>query len=537
MYSSATRRLSLPFSTQRTSDSGVEAAAVFAVAEFERSKGGGFIARQPEEKLVYISKIGYPLWLFPKNNQTFVFDGFADSSFGISYFEVPSAKEFMENLEANSRPREKYTAFLSDYSSYFQRSIKEKQFVFRGLIASQDFKGEFNVYRKEAIEAVSANFGLLSPSLDEVAISAVIGEFDKLQLFLREDAEKLPECQRLLTKTTSQYITELDYESEAALEETNAKIKAQEEIVNPKVAKLTKEYKQKMKSLTDSFEKELENLQKQNAKTVKSIRATEEKIRLCQREGDAQAERNHKIYAKRWKDKVKQTQKELGTLKKELKTNEDKTKKISKQQSQEISQLNFALDAEIKFARQPLRELETARDAKVLAFKQETEKLLKQEKPVMESLDKSIKLREAVRINFEGLSISDPGLRNSGLYYVPFYVACYEVGLTRRYLIVPPSTVGDADFSSKLKSTLGISKSKNLLVPRFKAIGALIGKVQALTKQNMVFESQLASLAQRNNLLSNVGFRENVEKGLGYLKREGWLSDKQQLTLSSRLKS
>jgi hypothetical protein len=74
-------------------------------------------------------------------------------------------------------------------------------------------------------------------------------------------------------------------------------------------------------------------------------------------------------------------------------------------------------------------------------------------------------------------------------------------------------------------------------MPRFKAITALIDKVQVLTKQNAMFESQLNGLAQRNNLLNNGLFRENVERGLVYLKHEGWLSDKEQQVLSSRLKS
>ena len=61
--------------------------------------------------------------------------------------------------------------------------------------------------------------------------------------FLREEAEKLPECIRLINKTTSQYITELDYEAAAVKEEADAKIRAQEELVNPQIAKLNKDYK------------------------------------------------------------------------------------------------------------------------------------------------------------------------------------------------------------------------------------------------------------------------------------------------------
>ena len=176
---------------------------------------------------------------------------------------------------------------------------------------------------------------------------------------------------------------------------------------------------------------------------------------------------------------------------------------------------------------QPLMELEAARDAKILAFKLETDRLLKQKKPVIESLYRSIKLREAINANFEGLGIQVQGLKNPGLFHVPFYVACYEAGLAKRYLIIPPSTITAVDFSAKLKGAFGMSKIKDLLTPRFKAITALIDKVQDLTKQNSAFEGQLNDLSQKNNLLSNSLFMENVAKGLVYLKHEGWLSDRE----------
>ena len=74
-----------------------------------------------------------------------------------------------------------------------------------------------------------------------------------------------------MKKTTSQYVTEIDYEAVAAKEEADAKIKAQQEFINPQIAKLNKEYSRKIKDLTESFDKELESLQKLKAKTEKFI--------------------------------------------------------------------------------------------------------------------------------------------------------------------------------------------------------------------------------------------------------------------------
>ncbi len=536
MLTSAPKRFILPFSNSKTSSTEVEAASVFAFAEFNRSKGGGFIARKPEEKLVCLSKVGYPLWLVPKNDLIFVFDGFTDASQRVSYLESPSVRGFMESLETNSKPRENYYTFLLDHTNYFQKSIKEKQFVFRSLIVNLDFKTEFIGYRKEAAELTGQiNLALLPSVVEESTITSMLSDFEKLQLAERDEALKLPECIRLVNKTTGQYITELDYEAEAATEEMNAKIRALEEFVNPQIAKLNKDYKVKIGKLADRFEEELDRLQKMKAKTKKSIENNESKIKQFENEAKSQATKNHAIYEKRWKDKIKQTKKEVKELKKDLSAIDGNSKKISKQKTQEISQLTYQLDSEVKLARQPLLDLQAAREAKIRVFKLEAEKLFRLEKPVLEDLNKSITLRESFKTNFEALGFKDQSLKSPALFYIPFLAVCYEAGLNRRYFMLAPSKISFLDFSAKLKGAFGLSKTKDLLVPRFKAITALISKVEDQAKQNSRFESQLYDLTQRNNLLDNTAFRENITKGLSYLKGEGWFSDNEQQSLSNRL--
>ncbi len=314
--------------------------------------------------------------------------------------------------------------------------------MFRSLIVNLDFKSEFIGYRKEAAEITGqVNVALLSPVLDGSTITSMLSDFEKLQLAQRDEALKLPECIRLVNKITGQYITELDYEAEAVTEEMDAKIRALEEFVKPQLAKLNKDYKVKIGKLADRFDEELNRLQKMNAKTKKSIENNESKITQFEREAKSHTTKNHAIYEKRWKEKIKQTQKEIKELKKNLSTIEENSKKLSKQKTQEILQLSFQLDSEVKLARQPLLDLQVAREAKIRVFKLEAEKLFRLEKPVIEDLNKSLTLREAFKANFEALGFRDQTLKSSALFYVPFLVVCYETGLTRRYVM--PSAFND----------------------------------------------------------------------------------------------
>ena len=246
-------------------------------------------------------------------------------------------------------------AFLSDNDNYFQQPKKEKEFLLRGLIVDLDFKKEFSVYRKEAIEVTGqlAKLALLAPTLEEATISSMLTEMNKLQSFLREDTQRLSECLRLINKTTSQYITELDYAAEAVRDEANAKIKAQEEIVNPQIAKLNSEYKQQIAEVTRSFDEELESLEKLKAKTVKFVDDNEEKIKLYNREAKTQAQKNHLIYEKTWKEKSRQTKKELDGLKKEIKRIENNIKNLNKQKTQKISKLQLNLKLKLSWLASP----------------------------------------------------------------------------------------------------------------------------------------------------------------------------------------
>ena len=96
--------------------------------------------------------------------------------------------------------------------------------------------------RKEATEITGqpTKLFLVSPTLTETTISSMLSEMNKLQFSIKEEAEKLSECQRRLNKSTNQHVTELAYSAEAVKDEVNAKIKAQEEIVNPQIIKLTR---------------------------------------------------------------------------------------------------------------------------------------------------------------------------------------------------------------------------------------------------------------------------------------------------------
>jgi hypothetical protein len=133
------------------------------------------------------------------------------------------------------------------------------------------------------------------------------------------------------------------------------------------------------------------------------------------------------------------------------------------------------------------------------------------------------------------LGIIDQQLKSSALFYVPFYVICYQSGLSKRSIFLPPSTTSAIGFAAKLKGAFGRSKIKELFTPRFKSISMLISRVQVLAKQDSFLDSQIKGLGEKNNLLNTLLTRGNIAEGLVYLRTEGWLSDKEYQLVSNSL--
>jgi hypothetical protein len=540
---SAFKEFILPFSVlsenrKEPFTADLEAAAVFSMAEEDRAKGGGFLSKRPEEKIVFIAKIGYPLWLFPWLETTLIFDGFNRSKYTLPYAVIPDVKAFMENLKRGSKTRETHLAFLSDHINYFQAPVTEKGVLINGLISDPEFLGEFDSYRREAtaIEDQHSNVALLSPTIEESTISSTLDELKTLNLSFKEDVDRLYRCMKFMNKATGHYIKVLHNKAKAVKEEFDVKINAQEEIVAPRVAHLKEDYDHRIVESAKSFERQRLPVQKEKVKLEKSREQALAKIEHYKLETKTRAEMDDSVGEQKWKEKSSETKKELSEIEDQLKQTEKALKDLEERKSLEIFNLRSELEAKIKEARQPLLELESSRDAQILIYKQETEKLEQQTKLITDHLGRTAKLRETSIANFAKLGVKqDPELKDVALFYVPFYVACYQVESKKRYLILPPSEANSIGLSTKLKSALGRAKIKQLLVRRFDVITSLMDTIEVLSQQNAVFETEMREMSQRTNMLSMSSMRESIKKGLEYITKEGWLSEKEYQNLSQKI--
>jgi len=519
-----------------TSD--LEVATVFSLAEIDRAKGGGFFSKRPEEKLVFIAEVGYPLWLFPWSETALIFDGLNRAKYTLPYAVVPDAKAFMENLKRCSKTRETHLAFLADHINYFQTPVTEKSVVVNGLIREPEFLSEFDAYRGEAAAIVgqSSNVALLSPKIEKSTIVSILHELERFYSSFKEDVEGLNQCMKFINEATQHYIKALRSKAKAIKEEFEVKINAQEELINPKVNRLKEHYDHQLIESTKSFDKQRLPVQKTKVKLEKAREQCLAKTERYKLEAKTCAERDDSVGEDKWKEKCNETKKELSEIENQLKDTEKALKDLEERKSLEIFNLRSELEAKTKEAQQPLLDLEASRDAEVLLCQQEIEQLEQQTKVILDQVGRTVKLRETNIENFVKLGVKrDPELKGIALFHVPFYVACYEVNSKKRYLILPPSEANTYGLSTKLKSALGKAKIKQLLVSRFEVITSLMDTLQVLSQQNAVFETEMREKGERANILNARSMRESIQKGLAYIRKEGWLSEREYQDLNQKV--
>jgi hypothetical protein len=534
-------KLTLPFSVpaeNRTEPftEEMEKAALYCFAEAEREKGGGLILRKAEEKTAFLAKFFYPFWLAPWKKLTLVFDGLKQSVHTAIYKTIPDVKAFLESAQRSTKSLETYTAFLSDNINYFQTPSGENSITLEGLVSEPLPLNELNAYLSETkrMEVLSSETVLLNPLIDEATVLSAVEELERLRGDFEKNIRVLQEGIKLLNRTTRSFAKEIRGKIRAVREEFEEAIKKEEEVVAQKINRINEEYNEQRVKLIKSFEKQRLPLQKEKVKLEKTREQTLRKIEHYNIEAKTCAIKKDAVGERKWKEKANETRKELSEIEKRLEEVEEKIKEVDENESAETFKLRSEWEAKIKEARKNLLELESSRDAKIQIHKQEMERLESLSVNIIQQMNNIIKLREADLASITKLGIQQEH-EHLSLVYVPFYMACYEAELKKRYVVFPPSKVNSIGLTAKLKGALGRARIKQLLTPRFKAVTSLLEKLPALMEKDVVFAREIHEAGERTNMLGEKSKRKPLEDGLKKLKDEGWLSDKEFEALNQRL--
>ena len=532
---SETQKFILPFSekadpsTKFDRDIATEVAAIFALAEMDREKGGRILSRHLGEKINFIAKIGYPFWLYPLSDKVALFDGLNLSEHVLPYTKIENVKPFLDGLKNSLRNRENFEYFLAEHEHYFEKTDPKANLKLQGLIVKTGILNEFDSCRKEATKATDqfVHTGLLSSPINQSKLLSATQEIASLHTSLEKEIKNLNASIEALGKGSRQFHNALHDEIEAIKQEFDLSIKTEETVVAHILEGIREQYDRKTASLAILFKADQVPLHAEKIKLIKSKNElTKEIEQYCTNakrvvSGDEKAK-------PRWKNKIKQAKDKLSETEKRLKLNEKKLEELEERRTSEVLQLKSAQESEIKDARKKIVELEASRDAKILVAKQEMEKLASSTKLISDQIGKLVKLKETDIAQFDKLGIKSFSENlDKALVYVPFYVISYGKRTRDRYLIVPPCSMSAINMSTKLKAVLGRARIRSFLTPRFKELTSLAENIHTQSQENSIFAAEIKQLGAINNILLMAWTRDEIAKGLMDLKNQGWLNEKE----------
>lgn len=523
----------LPFSTlsqdrKEPFKKDTERAAIFCLAELERTKGGGLVLKHPEEKLDFIAEVYYPFWLVTVDEIALLFDGLVITSQTLTYLTVPDIEVFIDNLKRSSRTREAYLTFLSDNINYFQVSGNEQEKVIEGLIADPEFLHEFKQYLTEAdpVKTSSSNRVTVSPTLDESSIISTMEELQNLKSKFEKEVNALYTSMKLVKSKTEETLKAIRNQIKEVQQKFSKEVKKSKASTEEEVEKIRKEYDEKVTEHSKRVEEELVSLQQEKIKLEKTKEQLTDEVEHCEAEIKICAINKDDVGERKWKEERNELKEKLSETESKLKELYQKIKEVRDDKKLKIFNLKSERDAKIKEAEKDLVEIESSRDAKIEIYKEEMEKFEEVTSSVIEQIDKLGKLREKAIDEFNKLGIQQKQ-EKIALIYMPFYLACYKSNSGKRYTSFPPSIVNSVSFSVKFKGALGKAKIKQLLDPRSKKIVSLLNKFPPLMEQNPVFNREMNEACGEINLLRKEDLRESIKIGLDKLKEEGWFSEKE----------
>jgi len=536
-YKGLKTKLMLPFSISaedriKAFTKDMEIAAILYLAESDREKGEGHILKKQDEKLVFIAEVCYPIWLVPWSEGTLLFDGLGVTAHTLSYDILTDIKAFNNDIQMSAKKSEAYSAALSRNANYFKNFAGKEEKTIEGLITNPDFIQDFFVYLSEGKEVKKqlTTKAVLSPIINKSEISASIEELSKIG----EDVKNVEASMKLLSTTTRKRVKAIREEIKKVRKNFARKIENVKPRVTRKIRQIQKKYDEKIIRTSKRFERRLQLLHEDQVKLKKmqrhlraEINRCEVKIKSCKRQKNKESEIQ-------WTLNLKKIRKRLPALKRKISGNVQKIEKLETAKKLETSKQRMECDVRIERATKNLKELKASLEAGIRMLQQKITSLEDTTSLIINQMNEMAESKKAALTEFDRISIPKRK-RAYSLVYLPFYIARYEMEAKKRYILFPPSIVGDMGILTKMKGVLGAAKMKAFLQPRSKSMTDFLNQLITLIQKNPMFEKEITTAGIQNSILRIKELRIDVKRGLKKLEDEKWVSKNELQTFSKLL--
>lgn len=511
----------------------MEMAAILYLAESGREKGESHLLKKPDEKLVFITEAFYPIWLVPNNGATLMFDGLGLTSHALSYDAIPDVEIFNKNIRETRAKTEAYAATLFENADYFTNFYSEEESKIDGLITAPELMRDFETYlhqMKEAEESLTAN-AVLTSTLQNHEIQASIEQLSNIRKKTVRDIEKLDESMKFLNITSAGRIRAIREEIKKIGKKYEMQIRNTKPRVTRKIWQIQHKHNIAVARESGRLKERLGRLRKNQVKLQKTLTRLRLEAKRCA----------NRIHSSRHGSKIRWTleheriKKKLPILRKEIEENTKRMVKFEAAQKLEFARLKTECDKRVETAKKVFQDLRASREAEIAIKRQEIVALESITCHITKSMQEMVLTKKVSMKEFDAITLRGAGKQVCKLVHIPFYLARYETGDKKRYVVYPPSTVGDMGLMTKMKGAMGAAKMKALLQSRSKAMTTFLNQLAVLIGKNPMLEKELTEVGIRDSILLKKQLRRSVKKGLKELENENWMSENELQTFSRLL--
>ena len=229
----------------------MELAAIVCLAEAKRKKKSG-ILRGETEKTVSISKLYYPLWLVPWENEYVTIDGMKVFSFETVYGKLPDHTSFTADVEKSKKSYERFMELLNQNPKTFKDFASSEKIIVEGAIQDKELQSAlFEYFKSEAAskENQANESAFLKERLEKEVAFAKVNEIVELWKRNQADIETLQGIISTLDDAAEIVIEALSKSVEDLKQEFKSKIEETRPIVEEKVGQLKPRETKKSRSL------------------------------------------------------------------------------------------------------------------------------------------------------------------------------------------------------------------------------------------------------------------------------------------------
>jgi hypothetical protein len=507
----------------------MEISAILCLAEARRKKPG--ILDASSEKVSFISKLHYPIWLVPWKDSCLVVDGLEIFSYTFPYVKLPNVELFTEEIRKSVTNKEQFRNTLKKHAQTFEKP-ELTTISLKSIFAEEELLSIFS----ECFEQVSAlkekrseRVALVPPKLNEKTALKKAERALDLWRQIQSDIKGLQYAISVLNEETSFQEEMILREIEHVRELYEAKIAPLRPIVEKKIEKLFLERDAKIAKLDKAIERKLTPRLREKRRHERELERLERNLIEYKKRLKMSKRRGNDISASKWEHRMKVYQNKLSQTRRKLQSVSELIERIQKQGEREVQEVRASYQLLVESEKRKILDIEASRELEIESRKSQIEDMKTEASTLVEQICRLIELKRSEASKIKEVTIPHR-IKETTLLCLPFYLVRYETKEKTRYLLFPPVVAMDfKGILMKLQKAIHRfsmqSRIKLLLRSKSTALERMLRKVLLpKIRRDNILEEAVYELGVSNNVLHSSSFKEIVTKGVEELRKEGWLT-------------